>query len=69
MATIEGDNISNFQFLARMGALRLETKGLQPRGRSMLTVCRDAYGYTEKRKPKLLAHMEKDWEHFKTNGE
>lgn len=66
---VEGDNISNFQFLARMKALHLETMGFRQRGQSMLAVCRKAYGYTEKRKLTLLTHMEKDWEHFKTTGE
>ncbi len=38
-------DIAAFQFLARLGALKLEVKGLRRSGRSAYSIVREVYGY------------------------
>lgn len=65
---IEGGNIENFQFLARMKALHLESVGMKRTGRTAYSICKELYGYRGNKK-NVLKQMEADWEHFKETGE
>lgn len=59
MSMLIGDQIKDFQFVARKGALKLEIAGLKKRGRSAYAIIKEAYGYKGSRES-VLKQMEQD---------
>ena len=59
MSTITGDQIKDFQFIARKGALKLEIAGLKRRGRSAYSIIKEVYGYKGSRES-VLKQMNDD---------
>ena len=57
-------NIANVQFLAQKSALKLESIGMKRRGRSVLSIVKEQYGY-KGNAAKVLAQMEADWTAYK----
>lgn len=55
MQVFVGSQVRAVQFLARYHALKLEAQGFKRHGRSMLTVCKAAYGYSGGRAAVLAA--------------
>ena len=59
VAVITGDQIKDFQFIARKGALKLEIAGLKRRGRTAYSIIKEEYGYKGSRES-VLKQMNDD---------
>ena len=59
VSALTGDQIKDFQFIARKGALKLEIAGLKRRGRTAYSIIKEAYGYKGSRES-VLKQMEQD---------